>query len=71
MGATNGLPVRVSAGVLEGLEAVKHSGKTNMIDTREVQALAYIMGYQDTAWWVEYYPNLYVAGLIHGFIAVE
>jgi hypothetical protein len=29
------------------------------------------MGYQDTAWWVEYYPNLYVAGLIHGFIAVE
>ncbi len=71
MGAANGLPVKVSASVLEGLEAVKQSGNTDMIDTREVQALAYIMGYQDAAWWIEYFPNLYDAGLIHGFMAVE
>ncbi len=71
MGAANGLPVKVSASVLEGLEAVKQSGNTDMIDTREVQALAYIMGYQDAAWWIEYFPNLYDAGLIHGFIAAE
>lgn len=71
MGAANGLPVKVSASVLEGLEAVKQSGNTDMIDTREVQALAYIMGYQDAAWWIEYFPNLYDAGLIHGFMAAE
>ncbi len=71
MGAANGLPVTVSASVLEGLEAVKQSGNTDMIDAREVQALAYIMGYQDAAWWIEYFPNLYDAGLIHGFMVVE
>ena len=40
-----------------------------MAETLEVQALAYLMGYPDAAWWVEYFPNLYVVGLIHGFVA--
>ena len=61
--------MRVSADVLEGLEAVMLSGETNMVETLEVQALAYLMGYPDAAWWVEYFPNLYIAGLIHGFVA--
>jgi hypothetical protein len=61
--------VRVSADVLEGLEAVMLLGETNMVETLEVQALAYLMGYPDAAWWVEYFPNLYIAGLIHGFVA--
>jgi hypothetical protein len=59
----------VSADILEGLEAVMLSGETNMVETLEVQALAYLMGYPDAAWWVEYFPNLYLAGLIHGFVA--
>jgi len=72
MDATNGLgyPVRVSADVLEGLDVVRMSGETNMIDTLEVQALAFLMGYSEAAWWVEHFPNLYEAGLVHGF-AVE
>jgi hypothetical protein len=41
------------------------------MDAREVQAQAYIMGYQEAAWWIEYFPNLYDAGLTHGFIAVK
>lgn len=61
--------MRVSADVLEGLEAVMLSGETNMVETLEVQALAYLMGYPDAAWWVEYFPNLYIAELIHGFVA--
>src|SRR5918998_5747009 len=61
-------PVRVSADVLEGLDAVVLSGETDMNDTMEVQALAYLMGYPQAAWWVEYFPNLYGAGLIHGFV---
>jgi hypothetical protein len=59
----------VSADVLEGLEAVMLSGETNMVETLEVEALAYLMGYPDAAWWVEYFPNLYAAGLVHGFVA--
>ena len=71
MGATNGLPVRVSGDVLEGLDAVWLSGEANTMDAREVQAQAYIMGFQEAAWWIEDFPNLYDAGLTHGFIAVK
>ena len=69
MDATHSHPVRVSAEVLEGLDAVWLSGQTNTMDMREVQARAYIMGYPEAAWWVEYFPNLYDAGLTTGFIA--
>jgi hypothetical protein len=64
----HGHPVRVSADVLEGLDAVVLSGETDMNDTMEVQAQAYLMGYPEAAWWVEYFPNLYGAGLIQGFV---
>ena len=64
----HGHPVRVSADVLEGLDAVALSGGTDMTDPREVRALAYRMGYPEAAWWVEYFPNLYGAGLIQGFV---
>ena len=71
MDARDDIPVRVSADVLEGLDAVWLSGKVNKRDMQEVQALAFIRGYTETAWWIEYYPNLYDAGLTHGFVAVE
>jgi len=61
--------VRVSTDVLEGLDAVVLSGETDMDDIMEVQALAYLMGYSEAAWWVEYFPNLYASGLINGFVA--
>jgi len=61
--------VRVSTDVLEGLDAVVLSGETDMNDTMEVQALAYLMGYPQAAWWVEHFPNLYGSGLSHGFVA--
>ncbi len=38
------------------------------MDKREVQAKAYIMGYPEAAWWIEHFPNLYDAGLTHGFV---
>ena len=60
--------MRVSDKVLQGLDAVALSGGTDMTDAREVQALAYRMGYPEAAWWVEYFPNLYGAGLIQGFV---
>jgi hypothetical protein len=64
----HGHPVRVSTNVLEGLDAVALSGGTDMTDATEVRALAYRMGYPEAGWWVEYFPNLYGAGLTHGFV---
>ncbi len=64
----HGHPVRVSVNVLEGLDAVALSGGTGMNDTLEVQALAFLMGYPEAAWWIEHFPNLYVAGVVHGFV---
>ena len=71
MDATNGLgrPVTVTADVLEGLEAVWLSGETDMGDMRAVQTLAFRMGYPYTTWWLEFFPNLYIVGLAHGFVA--
>jgi len=42
MDVTHSPLVRVSAGVLEGLDIGWLSGETNMMDMREVQARAYI-----------------------------
>ena len=50
MDARHNIPVRVSADVLEGLDAVWLSGKVNKMDMQEVQALAFIRGYTETAW---------------------
>lgn len=58
----------VTAAVLEGLEAVRLSGETDMGDTLEVQAQAYLMGYSDTTWWLEFFPNLYIVGQANGFV---
>ena len=69
MDATHSHPVRVSATILEGLDAVWLSGEADTMDMREVQAQAYIMGYSGTAWWIEYFPNLYDVGLTQGFVA--
>ena len=71
MDATHSHTVKVPADVLEGLDAVWLSGEVNTMDAQEVQALASSMGYQGAAWWIEYFPNHYDAGLTHGFIAVE
>jgi hypothetical protein len=68
MDATHSHPVPVSAAVLKGLDAVLLSGETNTMDKREVQAKAYIMGHPDTAGWIDYFPDLYDAGLTHGFV---
>ena len=44
--------VRVPADVLEGLEAVRLSGKTNMLDAPRVIELAFEMEHYATALWV-------------------
>lgn len=62
-----GSPVVVPADVLEGLEAVRLSGKTNMLDVNRVIELALQMGRADAAMWVYDHRKLYVAGVFAGF----
>ena len=63
--------VRVPADVLEGLEAVRLSGKTNMLDAPRVIELAFEMGHDATALWVYENRRQYAEGIFRGFAAVE
>lgn len=59
--------VPIPADVLEGLEAVRLSGKTNMLDVPMVTKLALDMGHSQTALWVREHQALYVVGFFRGF----
>ena len=62
--------VEVPADVLEGLEAVRLSGKTNMLDAPRVIELAHEMEHYATALWVYENRGLYAHGIFQGFTAV-
>jgi len=63
--------VRVPADVLEGLEAVRLSGKTNMLDAPKVIELAFEMERYATALWVHENRKQYAEGIFRGFEATE
>lgn len=63
--------VPVPTDVLEGLEAVRLSGKTNMMDVPEVMKLAVQMSFPETALWVREYKAQYTAGVLRGFEPAE
>jgi hypothetical protein len=64
-------PVLISAGIFEGLEAVRQSGYTNMFDRPRVIELAEMMGYEETAEWLHENRNLYAQGIFQGFKVIE
>lgn len=63
--------VEVCAEVFEGLEAVRLSGLTNMLDRPAVILIAESMGYADAARWVRENRAIYARGLFAGFKAVD
>lgn len=63
--------VPIPADVLEGLEAVRTSGKTNMLDVPMVVKLALDMGFPQTALWINEHQALYAVGVFRGFEATE
>lgn len=63
--------IPIPADVLEGLEAVRLSGKTNMLDVPMVVKLALDMGHPQTALWVRERQALYVVGFFRGFEAAD
>lgn len=63
------MAVLVSREVLDGLEAVRLSGLTNMLDGPVVADIAMRMGYDVTARWVREHRDRYAAGVFRGFEA--
>ncbi len=63
--------IEVPATVLTGLEAVRLSGKTNMLDAPRVIDLAFEMGHAEAAFWVYENRGLYAHGIFQGFAAVD
>jgi hypothetical protein len=61
--------VRVPPEVLEGLEAVRLSGLTNMLDRPAVARIAAAMGYAACARWIEGNRGLFARGIFRGFEA--
>ena len=60
-------PVRVTAGVYRGLMAVRHSGRTNMLEVDTVQHVANELGHHDAAGWIEENRGAYIRGVYNGF----
>jgi len=63
--------VPIPADVLEGLEAVRTSGKTNMLDVPKVVKLALHMGFPQTVLWINEHRALYAVGVLRGFEATD
>ena len=63
--------VRVPKPVLDGLEAVRQSGLTNMLDRPVVARLARELGFEDAALWVEDHRGEYAEGIFQGFESTE
>lgn len=64
-------PVPVSRQILEGLEAVRESGYTNMLDRPTVMRLADQLGYPETAEWIRVHKAAYARGIFRGFWVEE
>jgi len=63
--------VRVPKAVLDGLEAVRRSGLTNMLDRPVVAELAREFGFEKAARWIKTHRREFAEGLFHGFEAEE
>ena len=55
--------------VLQGIEAVRRSGKTNMLDRNAVARIALELGHVDAAFWIDDKANhkTYAEGIFRGF----
>lgn len=64
-------PVIVSKAVFDGLEAIRKSGKVNMMEWRRVQAIADNKGYYDLVVWLQDHQAEYLTGFSNGFTTEE
>jgi len=59
--------VEVERAVFEGIEAVRKSGETNMLDRDRVAELAAELGFHASADWVRNNRDLYARAIFQGF----
>ncbi len=64
-------PIPISADVFAGLEAVRESGLTNMLDRPMVIELAELWGYDATAQWLREHKTSYARGIFQGFEVLD
>ena len=64
-------PIPVPVAVFEGLEAVRLSGGTNMLDRPRVIELAEMMGYDETAEWLRNNKHRYAELIFCGMVVEE
>lgn len=62
--------IEIPPEVLTGLEAVRLSGKTNMLDAPKVIELAFEMWHDATAFWMHENSGQYAHGIFQGFASV-
>lgn len=60
------MTIKVPKKVYEGLEAVRASGVTNMLDRARVQYYAHEWGHWETVIWLEDNRTLYMRGVLKG-----
>ena len=60
-------PVPVPREVFAGIEAVRRSGLTNMLDRPRVAEIAEAMGFEASARWVRENRDLYAQAIFAGF----
>lgn len=59
--------VVVPAEVLQGINVVRYSGLTNMLDRPRVAQLAKTFGFPEASKWVQDHPKEYAEGVFRGF----
>ena len=64
-------PVLVPEAVWKGLEAVRKSGLTNMMDRPRVAELADMLGFEEAATWVENHREEFANCIFRGVRAME
>ena len=64
-------PVQVPRKVFEGIEAVRCSGETNMINRPMVARLAFDKGFYAAAIWLEEHHDEYAHAVFNGFKVIE
>ena len=61
-------PIPIPAAVWQGLESVRRSGLTNMLDRPAVIKIAEALDFPETARWIEAHHGPYSEGLFKGFV---
>ena len=65
------MTVRIPRLVYEGIEAVRQSGRTNMLDRTTVQRLCMKLSYYNAVVWLELNKREYAKGIFEGFEVEE